>query len=593
MKPVKGELPAKTKMENGLYNVARFLGLRKFWEKDENGNIGFSAKTFFVDAAVVGGFGVTVATLGPIGAATWGAAYAAKGVVTLGNIIASRIEYGRHGDEIEANLPTLAKPTRHDKEVARRDYYRDIEERGRFSSWARAKLDKYFTRGRARETEEKIVQNRVKEANAVIDERTKDTIDNINYNRQLSDRNQEARQANTRNVVLNQDIYNDVVRDPDSLNREQAISRIATIAAIQSQGGTENDFINPTQQQYSEKYQKQAADFKQTTDIDEVKKAEGDTIAVTAITIDEKYKGSQENIDRINKVWTAILTAGIRYGVDRLSSSFATRTNYVQKQKQWIQGTKKEEPVYQDVTRTELDPSKKISELAYDNKGLNDVYGGPKITDADRNGLDIDAIVLRTKGADGKTIEVSLAEAGRGLTTQKHVHALTEENLSDLTITQAIERLKSADPQNFDRYCEAIGLKSDSSVQDIAKIAIKNRQFFGQTKKLDGWRAALPENLVTKTVQEQIGTKIVEVPGHYEVVPGEAVTDAVKPFGLGDAVVSVADKAKMGVAVDVVDALHEIAKPTHKVDEGSFEKNNPELETSKKSSAAREDRDDR
>ena len=158
MKPVKGDLPAKQKMANAAENTLRFLGLRipKFTKIDENGKKVFDPKglaTLAVDALVVGGVAAAGILGGPWGLAGVGVAYAARGAVVLGNKGAAAIEYARFGDEIDKNLPTPYEATKDSREVARKEYYREVEGMGKFTSWVKAKADRLpFFRKRAKET---------------------------------------------------------------------------------------------------------------------------------------------------------------------------------------------------------------------------------------------------------------------------------------------------------------------------------------------------------------------------------------------------------------------------------------------------------
>ena len=200
MLPVSGNLPVAKKVGNALSNVGRFLGLRmpKFHRIDENGNRVRDIKggliTLGTDLAVLGGAAATTIVGGPLAlAGTYGIAYAAKGAVTAGNLVAARAHYKKHKYEIDNNLPTLGRATASDKEVARRDYYRQVEGRGAFSSWLRAKNEKNFSifAKRARSTEDKICDRSVQLAHTSINNR-------VTTNRAIAEQNQITRQNNIR-----------------------------------------------------------------------------------------------------------------------------------------------------------------------------------------------------------------------------------------------------------------------------------------------------------------------------------------------------------------------------------------------------------
>ena len=128
MKPVSRDLPMPTRAKNALENVGRFLGIRvpKFTRLDEHGNEVKDVKggiaTLALDGLVVGAVTASTVAVGPALAV---AGYAAKGIVTLGNRIAARVEYSRHKDEIDNNVPVINQADRNAREVARKEYYRE------------------------------------------------------------------------------------------------------------------------------------------------------------------------------------------------------------------------------------------------------------------------------------------------------------------------------------------------------------------------------------------------------------------------------------------------------------------------------------
>ncbi|MBR3134761.1 MAG: hypothetical protein IKG56_04785 [Clostridia bacterium] len=599
MKPVKGDLPATTRVGNAVENTFRFFGLRRpeFTRVDENGNrvsngLG-GMLTLATDALVIGG--VAAASLaGPVGWATVGSAYAVRGGVLIGNRIAARRYYARHRDEIDANLPTLGQPSKDDQEVARKDFYRRVEGRTRFGSWLRAKNDRFFFRRRAAETHERIAQERIELSDAVIDERGEVIRQQAQENIETANRNQQVRQQNTRRAIRSQSFYNDVVRDPDSVDRDEALAAAARTGAVRSYNPTaRGEDINPNSEvQRSEgQYVREEESYEQTEDLQRLSSNVGGTVAATAITVEEKYTARQQKQDRINKVLMIIGTAAARLGIEYLRTGFETEhTVTTQDPDKVVPGGTKQEPVYKTVTTRKLDGNKSISELQYDDDALSNVWHDPKgpnvVHEHYVRGNDpIRAFTLRATGADGHIKEVSLAQSGYGMRVDQHVYDVVDQDVSNLSINEAIELLRTRMPRQFEEYCEAVGLKG-AATEEIAQNAIENGNMFGQTGTMAGWERILPSNLTTTTEQVLDHMKTVTLPD--QVIPGAVHTTVETVFDPRLAIDASLQGAAAGAAMGLSDQLHEAAKQTKRVEPGTFEKRTPSLLISRLARRAQE-----
>lgn len=495
MKPVRGDIPTSKKIANVTENIFRFFGIKKpeFYKVNPDGTKvttpGKATITILADAGIVAGITTTAVLTGPIGIATWGAAYAAKGIVTAGNVIRGNIEYKKHKDVIDANLPTLGSYSNDDKEIIRKTYYREKlkETKGKelnlwnmFTTWAHAKSDRlFFRKNSAREVEEKYVANKIKLSNFAIDERTERTKENFNFNFNIAQQNQWLRQQ-------------DLIK-----NKGQRMTITSSLRDVSNKGNT---------------------------------------VASTAISVEQKYKARQQYQDRVNKIWTLILTAGMKIGLDAIKTGFkepittqkevsvekkeiVQETQTTPGYKKWVEGSNTYKPVVGHRKVKELDVEQNIGELGYSKECASSIYEGYQTFTKNRsNSDDIVGIVLKAKDSNGMTVEVSLAKEGMGLTTN-HVHSLTNVDISKLSIKDVIEQLKISDPENYKKYVDAIGLKENASAEEIGKIALEKGQFFKQSSKLEGWSEVLPGNVHERTETFLQGMQEVHNPGHWEQLP--------------------------------------------------------------------------
>lgn len=381
MKPVSRDLPMPTRAKNAVENAFRFLGIRvpKFTKLNEKGeevkDIAGGVGTLVTDGLVIGAVGVTAATLGPAVAV---AGYAAKGLVTLGNKIRARVEYSKHKDEIDGNLPVLRQSDKDSREVARKEYYRE-QGNNRFVSWAKAKADRYFTKNRARETEGKIVEKLSQEYAETEDARTTAIIQNV----EIAKQNQEARLKRQKQVAMGANTYNDIVRDSGTMFKEdgsldedrmnEATAAIARNAALESvRPGRGKEDVNATSTvDRMARYVKDDEEIEQTAGLnqDAFKVVGG---PVSAITAEQIYTGRKQKVDRVNKVLTLITTGALKFGYTAFKDGFI-RTDTIHHDAQTqdtivhhdAQYDEVEVPIYEE----QLDTSKTLEEITQMNSG--------------------------------------------------------------------------------------------------------------------------------------------------------------------------------------------------------------------------------
>ena len=583
MQPVSGSFPAMTKVGNAGSNFLRFFGLRKpeFTKIDENGNVQKNttggALTLLADAAVIAGAGIAAA-VGPIGLATWGTAYAVKGVVTLGNRLAARQVYKKHKYEIDNNIPFLEKASNDDREVARKEYYRQNDYKDKsfatIRSWAKAKVDRYFNSSRARRTEEAIVDEKIRISDLVRDDVTNTAIRETAEQAEIANENQRIRLENTRKAIRSQESYNDTVKDPDSIDMDKAVEAAAQTAAKKSKF-KDNIAVNINPDSNlpgTSKYEKEQEEYEATSEVGDVARNKGGTVAATAITESQKYIARQQYQDRVNRILTILGTAGIKFGIDLVRGSLLdTHTYTTTTPSKYIPGYRKQVPVYKDV----IDGNKTISQLQYEDAGLYDVYGSNNPISNTLRTDPIDAIALRVKDANGNTIEVSLSELSSGIKAGQHVHSSINQDISQLNLVDTVKLAAQNDPQNFANYCSEVGI-NPNDFDAIVVDALKKGNFFGQTGKMEGWRQLNDAGAFKKVLE---GFKEIFVPGHR--IPGSTRTYTSTTLSLIKAIKSSLKGAAAGLGVTTIDALHEAANQTKRVKPGNFEQRTPYLIASK------------
>lgn len=579
MIPLKGLSPMK-KVGAGIENTFRFFGIRvpKFTRLDENGqkvsDIKGGVTTLLVDAAVVGSVAAAGIIGGPAALSAIGIGYAAKGVVTAGNRVAGRITRRKHADEIENNIPTPYENNKDAREVARKDYYRRVEGRGKLSSWLRAKNDRIFARKRAEETEEKIIEERIAESDAAIDARTETARNALAHNLQQANKNQSVREENFRIVSQGKNTYNDIVRDPDSVDMAQTTSIIAQNAAVQSHGNHGRDVNPDSDQPHQNQYVKDEEPLGKTDDLLDIK-TKGGTVAAVSVTEEERYTGRQQKQDRINKVATIILTAAGKLGLDVIRGKTLKHWDEYKTRR----GPDKTETydITETKTVTEVEIPDKVSDVQVSTDGLNDIYDVGGVISQGNTGTinDVGAATLDYVAEDGTRYTVEIAQKGLGFLKRMngvgHVHELVDGDLSQMTIQQLFSKLASGDPTHWPSFIKAIGMEN-ATQKEIIEFCMKKGLLSLQDKAMSGWQRMIPAKITEKVIEEVVGQGI-------RTVPGDLITDvihhtAVDPWKIAKAA---AEGAAAGAAIKAADDLHEAAHQTKKRQPGTFEQRSPDL----------------
>ena len=571
MLPVKGDLPTTTKLKNAGINVLRFMsiGIPKFTRTNSRGeevpNALGGALTLAADGLVVGGL-AAAAMAGPVGLIPVGAYYAAKGIVTAGNVVASRREYKRHQSEIDSNLPTLGHPSASDRMVARKEYYRDIEGYSRPRAWARAWVDRIFTRKRGRETEEAIASRITAGVHADLDERR----EVARANAEIAERNQQVREARQVEAIRSQGTYNDLVRDPDKADVDQVAAIAAQNAAVRSYDPDyEGADVNPlSTEPRTGKYVREDGKYEQTQDLKDISTGKA---SVAAITEDQKYRARMERQDRINRVASIILAGAIKVGVDFARTGFKdTREITVEKpvkKKQPDQTVTVEDKETVEVTKLS-NPNQRISD--YDNNGLtsDNTYGLDGISNGETPSGRVDAIAIRT----GPDTEVSAGPVGTGFST-RHVHTLTDFNFNDHSLIEALEVVSKEDPASWSQYLVRKGLAANTPIEDVAVRAMLDGDIYVQGVGMEGW-TKLTGGL-TKVLEEHV------IGSHTEIIPGKEIVEMVPEtitesfFSLEKLARSAAEGLGVGAAFTGLEAVEEAGSPTDRVAEkGNYDERN-------------------
>lgn len=569
MVPVKNLTPAK-KAATVTSNFFRFFGIRKpeFTRINEKGervkDIKGGVTVLATDALVIGGTIATGVIGGPWALAALGTAYAAKGVVTLGNLAAAGIVKRRHAYDIEHNIPTTMEeePDKKEQEVARRDYYRQEEKNNRFTSWVKAKSDRYFRTKRGNETLKKIIAKRQAESRLVINENYKQALQSIDHNLEQAGKNQQTRNENQRIGVLSQEAYNDMVSNPNAANINEWESNIAQNALLRSRGKTgRNINENPSNQ-----YVKDSEPLGRTEKLKDVT-VRDDSVANVAITEEQRRRARKEKQDNRNRVATIILSMAGKLGLDYIRNGFTSQVT-----EQIPAEYRKEE-----IMTTQESVPENVTDLKVETSRLNDVYtqqsstmnpGDVLLTGQSETLNDVGAAALQYVDQDGKEIVISIAEKGLGYST-RHVQKLIAANMSNMSPTEIISALQQSSPSKFNHIIESLGLEGQSMDQ-ITKTFIEKGIVSLQNKSMGGWTKVLGDkaNIIT----EVIGT------GEFRdvlVKPAETIIRTIfnpkniaKAAGIGTAA---------GVAVTTADAVHEVAHPTETVTPGTFEQRTPNI----------------
>ena len=386
MRPVRGNLPVPVKAGNAVANVFRFAGLRwPFVTKvDANGDKKIDAKGSLGRAAVdllVFGFGAAAIASGPVGIATWGAAYGIRGIVTAGNVIAGHNYYKKHKDVIDAGYPTLAEPPEYVKEVSRRDHYREqiMQKTGKpgvgifrtITTWAHAKSDRLPFRKAAREaTNKAVVEAQQGRMHTEIDEDAERRIEVSKKNAELAQKNRDIRNSNKEKEARSQVSYNSVFRNPDQTRTDAMLGDVAVNAALRSRGASTridlgDDSLGTAEQVGAGRYKRPDEVLEQTSEMQAVPKNKTTMNAVTAITEEEHYKGEKEHRDFWNRAITIPATIlagmGIRAAYNKwfiesrvkdpgTPETEKTVHHDAETKREWVDGHKEQQTVQKEVT---------------------------------------------------------------------------------------------------------------------------------------------------------------------------------------------------------------------------------------------------
>ena len=631
MMPVTGNLPATQKASNAVGNFFRFFGIRAphFSEKNARGEKiktpGKGIATLATDAVALGVLGAAIAG-GPLTLATWGAAYTVKGAVTAANMIAAKAEYKKYKNVIDANLPTLASGhgSKNAREEARKDFYRremQIHDYGAVGNFllkrgdklsilgktitkAKSMNDRIFTRKRAKKTEEKIVEERIALSDAVIDQRTAQAAETAKRNIEIALINQQNREYNRQQETMSARSYNEIVRDPYKVNMEETEGIIARNAAIRLKDpdryGSLRSDINPNSDvEIKGKYVKEDEINRPIHEMLQYKER-GGTIASTAVTEDQVYRGRVTKQDRINRFWQTTLTMAAKVGIDYLGSGFREavetttpgtpdKTQTTPGSRKWVDGKEQQVPNYVDQTTTQVNPSKKLLDYDYSTSGEHDIYFNGQISAGNPDMSHINGLAIRVPKQDGSgnIIEISLAKNGTGITS-KHVHSFTDKDIGSMGYEDVLNELKVTDPANYNMALSELGLNPGCTAEEFMKALAKVGGKTYSQENVEGWRE-MADMVETVTQKVQDGFTTIKTPGHWVNIPGKttiipgtpSITTTTYKFNPGLIAMSSAEGAAAGAIPWVIDAAHEAANKTKRMPEGTFEERTPKLLISK------------
>jgi len=624
MRPVRGNLPTPVKMGNAVSNVFRFAGLRAphFHKIDADGNKVLTVKsgigTLLTDALVIGAGALAIST-GPVGIATWAAAYGVRGAVTAGNVIAANNYYKKHKDVIDAGLPTLAEPPEYTKEVARRDFYRQqiMDETGKpevglirqFTTWVHAKTDRLPFRRAAREaTHNAIVEKQQGRMHEEIDGNATERIEVTQRNAEQSRANREIRDRNRQAEARSQVTYNSVLRDPNPENMEGMASNVAVNAAIRSRGSTlrvdvAKGTVGTAEQVGAGRFKKPEEALEQTQGMEVVPDKASTMTASTAITEEEHYQGEKEHRDFWNRVITAAGTVAagmaIRYGYTRFmerkmtdpGTPDSTKTVHHDETttKEWVDGQKVTKPVETEVTDygTQYDlQGHTLEEVTQANAGKQ-VTGYYSVSGGQRGAQQI-TLTGREKITAMWQDDGSRWGTGVGDTAGLNQHT----GFIDRTVGQAMMDGNGLMKQGItiEDLAKAVGQgKVDPATLQGTYVSLGDNHWVSLQELMSGMTKQVPIG----SHIEMVPTEIVE-PGHWvdKVIPAwdETVPVPGTPptyedvFSWKAAADALTQSALAGAGVGSIDALHEASRATYRTsvdaigrNGGTFDERNPIL----------------
>lgn len=531
MLPVSGNLPLQTKLKNGLINAGRFMMIKvpKFSRQDSDGNkvsgfaeIAGGVLTTATDLLVIGGLGFAAYAGGLAGLVPAALYYGAKGIVTGANVLAGKRIQKKYSEEIKNNTPTLRKATAGDREIARRAYYRDAEKMSGIRSFFRAKLDRLpFLAKRAAETEEKILKRQEAAIDETVDTRVDNVIIDSTKNAKVAEQNQNIRIERQKEEARSAGTYNDIVRDPDSVDKEQAAATIAQNAAIHAaRPEAKRMDVNPTSTvQRTEKYTKDDVEYGKTSELKELED-EGGTASVASITEEQKHRAAKERQDMINAVSTIVVAGALKGAYDFFKDGLSREVEVPDPDgtkemtlKEWKdKKIQREVQDYKDVTTVDVDKSKKLSDYQYTDETRVDTYTAPYSSKPVQRGTDYDAVAFRWEH-NGKQGEMSMAEAGSNFRIGHggHVQYSTNMKIQDGGITEQLQELSRINPSHYQRMLSENGL-SGAPIEDVVKAVESGKiQMYTQTGKLEGWGGYLGGAVKETVTQVPNGTKNIDI----------------------------------------------------------------------------------
>ena len=612
MKPVRGNLPTPVKLGNAASNVFRFVGLRlpHFHQVDSKGNrvldIPGGVATLLVDGLVIGAGAAAVAS-GPIGIATLASAYAVRGAVTAGNVIAGNNYYKKHKEVIDAGLPTIGEPPEYTKEVSRREYYRQkvMEESGkntvglgrRFTTWFHAKTDRLPFRKASREAGNKALADQAFgniEKEIVTD--AADRISTAERNAEQSRENREIRKENFKAESRSAGTYNEVLRDPNRDNIEQMASNVATNAAVKARGSNlrvdvAKGTVGPAEQVEAGRYKKPDEELKKTKGMEVIPDERSTMSAVTAITEEQHYKGEKEHRDFWNSVMTTAGSIAAGMGIRAAHKKFVehkmtdpgtkgkqeTIHHDEVKDRKWVEAKKETQNVEKEVTDygTQYDvKGKKLDDVVSSNKGKT-VTGYETVSGGERGAAQ------HTISGDEKVTAIWQDDGSKWGTGVGDSAGLTEKTgFIDRTVPSNMVDANGVMKQNLtiDELMQAVGSgKIDPATLEGTYVSLG-----------DNYWVPLKELMKDMTARVKVGshiemvpTEVVTEPAHWEeqVIQAawdEVVTTPGTPATYKDVVnwkavlTGLGRSALDGAGAAAANPLHEAARETHTTSVGAL-----------------------
>lgn len=352
--------------------------------------------------------------------------------------------------------------------------------------------------------------------------------------------------------------YNDIVRDPDSVDMEAATAAIARNAALEAnKPETGREDVNAgSKAQRRSQYVKAKTPLDKTSDLDEAAFEDATDGPVSAITAEQIYTGRKQHVDRLNKVLTAITAAGLKFGYTAWKDGF-TKTDVIHHDAEYREDVVHHDAEYGEVetpvTETRFDTSKTLEELRqnYAGKTAEEYYS----VSGGEAGARTEALVDRGITAgwfDNKSQWGTGISDTQGLSAPTLTERLADSNLigangmlrQDITVQQLLDAMgcKNPDLSTLDGIYCSVGDKYWVKLSDLMQGMTKD-VVVGTTKSTGLIRGAWDETvqtLVKDAWDEEIKTFAPELIGK-----------------------AIKDGALAGAAIGAADALHEAVQTTY------------------------------